>query len=358
MMRRLQLRLSQNFGLVLGVSLFLLLYVGYSFMHPQGGSGSVFIQNINEAMGLAFVAMAQTVPVLVSGLDLSVGPLMMMINCLASELVIGSGYEIAFGIVVCLIAGLAAGFLNGCIVVYGRIQPIIATLATGAIYIGIALFMRPQPGGEVDADLSWALTNDVKELFYTYGWFGWGDNPPAWFANTIGGIPMALVILLAVVLLVWIPFRRSVTGRGCYAVGSNEQAAYMSGVRVQRSKLAAFTLAGFFAACAGLFLGFQTGSGNADAAQAGGYTLNSIAGVVIGGTSLFGGVGGAIGSIFGAFVLRTISFFFRVIDENSWVGFLYDPLLQPLFEGIVLLLAVGIGAARVFRVRNRLSLFG
>lgn len=131
----------------------------------------------------------------------------------------------------------------------------------------------------------------------------------------------------------------------------------MSGVRIDRSKLAAYTLAGLFAACAGLYLSFQTASGSADAAQAGGYTLNSIAAVVIGGTSLFGGTGGAIGSIFGAGVLRAISFFFRVIDEDSWIGFLYDPLLQPLFEGVVLLLAVGLGAARVFRVRNRLSLF-
>jgi ribose transport system permease protein len=168
---------------------------------------------------------------------------------------------------------------------------------------------------------------------------------------------MPLLLLLGVIFLVWVPFRKSVLGRGCYAVGSNEQAAYMSGVRIDRSKLAAYTLGGFFAGCAGLYLSFQTASGSADAAQAGGYTLNSIAAVVIGGTSLFGGSGGVIGSIFGAGVLRSISFFFRVIDEDSWIGFLYDPLLQPLFEGVVLLLAVGLGAARVFRVRNRLSLF-
>lgn len=352
-MNALKIRLSQNLGLVFAIGLFLALYIVYSSLHPRGGTSMLFVQNLNESLALIFVAMAQTVPVLVAGLDLSVGPLMMLVNCVASETMSGSGGQIILGIVLCLFTGLAGGFLNGCIVVYGRLQPIIVTLATGAVFIGVALFLRPQPGGDVDSDLGWALTNDVNELVYTYI----SEQPPAWFEQSIGLIPMPLILLLGVVLLVWVPFRRSVLGRGCYAVGSNEQAAYMSGVRINRSKLAAYTLAGFFAACAGLYLSFQTSSGNADAAQAGGYTLNSIAAVVIGGTSLFGGTGGAIGSIFGALVLRSISFFFRVVDENSWIGFLYDPLLQPLFEGLVLLLAVGIGAARVFRVRNRLSLF-
>jgi ribose transport system permease protein len=148
-----------------------------------------------------------------------------------------------------------------------------------------------------------------------------------------------------------------VTGRGCYAIGSAEGAAYMSGLNVARSKLAAYTMGGLFAGFGGLYLAIQTGSGNADIPQAGGYTLQSIAAVVIGGTSLFGGVGGAFGSLVGALVLRSISFCFRVFDADGPVGFLANPLLQPIFEGVILLLAVSIGAARVFRVKNRLSLF-
>ena len=108
----------------------------------------------------------------------------------------------------------------------------------------------------------------------------------------------------------------------------------MSGLPIDRAKLAAFTMAGLFAGLGGLFLALQTSSGNADIPQAGAYTLNSIAAVVIGGTSLLGGTGAPIGSIFGAFVLRTISFEFRIFDV--------DPLLQPLFEGIVLLAAVSL----------------
>jgi len=253
---------------------------------------------------------------------------------------------IIIGIVICLAIGTLAGLLNGLVVVYGRIQPIIATLATGAIYIGIALFLRPQPGGKIDEDLNWALTNSLGDFASTVHIFNDGADP--WFAS-IAWIPTPFVLLVAIAIIVWAPFRRSVTGRTVYAIGSAEGAAYMSGLDVNRARIAAFTLGGFFAACGGLFLAIQTSSGNADLPQAGTYTLNSIAAVVIGGTSLLGGTGGAIGSIFGALILRVISFFFRIFD--------IAPLLQPLFEGIILLAAVSIGALRVLRVKNTLELF-
>jgi ribose transport system permease protein len=353
-MKDLRLRIAQNGGLWLAIALFAAIYGLYSVLHPKGGTVDLFVQNSNESFVLIMVAMAQTVPVLTGGLDLSTGPLMTMVNCLASTLVSGSAQEIALGILAALAAGALAGFVNGCIVVFGRIQPIIATLATGAIYMGIALFLRPTPGGTVDSDLSWVITNAFSEMDATYGWFP--DGVPGWFANGVGRIPVPILLLVLIVALVWLPFRNTVTGRGCYAIGSSEQAAYMSGLSIGRSKLAAYALGGFFAGCGGLYLALQTGSGNADIAQAGSYTLNSIAAVVIGGTSLFGGSGGAIGSIFGAMVLRSISFCFRVFEPDSLVGFLANPLLQPIFEGLILLLAVSLGAARVFRVKNRLSL--
>ena len=354
-MKNLRLRLSQSIGLWVAVGLFAVLYVLYSSLHPKGWSVDVFVQNSNESFALIMVSMAQTVPVLTGGIDLSVGAMMTLVNCLASNTVSGSPGQIVLGIVLCLLAGLLAGFVNGCIVVYGRIQPIIATLATGAVYVGIALFLRPSPGGKIDDDISWVSTNAMSEMAGTYGWFG--GNPPGWFAHGVGLLPVPILLILLIVLAVWVPFRNTVTGRGCYAIGSAEGAAYMSGLNVARSKLAAYTMGGLFAGLGGLYLAIQTGSGNADIPQAGAYTLNSIAAVVIGGTSLFGGSGGAIGSVFGALVLRAISFCFRVFDTNGPLGFLANPLLQPIFEGIILLLAVSVGAARVFRVKNRLTLF-
>ena len=354
-MKDLRLRLAQSSGLWLAIGLFSVLYVFYSALHPKGFSVDLLVENTNESLALIFVAMAQTVPVLTGGLDLAAGAEMTLVNCLGSTLLDGSATQIAFGMVVCLLAGMACGLVNGLIVVFGRIQPIIATLATGAVYIGISLILRPTPGGKVDGDVSWVASNALSEMATTYGWFP--DGAPGWFEHGVGLIPVPFLILLAVILLVWLPFKNTVTGRGCYAIGSAEGAAYMSGLKVWRSKLAAYVMGGFFAGCAGLYLALQTGTGNAAIPQAGVYTLNSIAAVVIGGTSLFGGTGGAIGSVFGALVLRAITFCFRVVDPDGSVGFLANPLLQPIFEGLILLLAVSVGAARVFKVRNRLALF-
>jgi ribose transport system permease protein len=326
-MREVRLWLVQNYGLLLSILLFVLMFALYIGNYSAGLTVPVAETASNKGVLLALVAMAQTLPVLTGGLDLSVGMIFIMTNCIASAIVQGNAWQTALGVIAVLAAGTAAGLINGAIVVWGRLQPIITTLATGAIYYGIALLIRPIPAGDVNEDLADFMTGEVFQV-----------------------IPTALVLLVLIVLLVWMPFRRTVIGRGCYAAGSAEGAAYMSGVQIGASKLAAYTLAGFLCAVAGLMLTFVTYSGEASAAIGGTYTLNSIAAVVIGGTSLYGGSGGAIGSIFGAFVLRTIEDLLFVFD--------LPPLWQPLFQGVILLLAVSLGAARVFRIRNRLELFG
>jgi ribose transport system permease protein len=298
----------------------------YVSNHPAGLTAGVATTAANKGVLLALVAMAQTLPVLTAGLDLSVGMVFVLANCLASTLVVGSPVETAVGLVAVLCAGLLCGLLNGVIIVYGRLQPIITTLATGAIYYGLALILRPVPGGDVNSDLADALTGQLP-----------------------GGIPASLVVIVAVVMLVWLPYRRSVLGRAAYAVGSSETAAFMSGVPIDRAKLLAYALSGLLAAIAGLMLTFITYSGEASSAIGGTYTLNSIAAVVIGGTSLFGGSGSAVGSIFGAFVLRTIGDLLFVFD--------LEPFWQPLVQGIILLAAVSLGAFRLLRMRNRLDIF-
>ena len=338
--------LQQNVGFATALLLLVVIYLLYNMLHPRGFSSAVAVQNANETAAIAFLAMAQTLPVLLGGLDLSVGAVMTLTNCIASVMVNGSPAEIVFGMVVTLLSGTAFGLMNGLIVVYGRIQPIIATLATGAIAIGLALIVRPKPGGDVDGDLGWALTNSVWDFADTYGLADGGD---AWWLRPFADIPMPLIVVVLVTALVWVPFRRTVSGRTVYAIGSAEGAAFMSGLPIARAKIAAFTLGGFFAACGGLYLAIQTSSGNADLQQAGAYTLNSIAAVVLGGTSLLGGVGGAVASLVGAAILRVISFYFRILD--------IDPLLQPLIEGVVLLIAVSFGAFRTLRVKNKLDLF-
>jgi ribose transport system permease protein len=318
--------LAERRGPLIAAGLFVVMFAVFASKHPAGFSANIVNTAANKGALLAFVAMAQTIPVLTSGLDLSVGMVFVLSNCLASTLVTGSLLHSALGVVAVLGTGLFCGALNGAIVVFGRLQPIIATLATGAMYYGAALFLRPAPGGEINEEFADFMTGSLA-----------------------GGIPFSIILLAGVVLIFWIPYRRSVLGRAAYAIGSSEQAAYMSGVPVATAKFLTYVVAGLFASIAGLLLTCLTYSGEANVLLGGSYTLSSIAAVVVGGTSLYGGSGGAIGSIFGAFVLRTIGDLLFVFDM--------DPLWQPLFLGIVLLLSVGVGSFRLLGIKNRLDLY-
>ncbi|MBX3584653.1 MAG: ABC transporter permease [Rhizobiaceae bacterium] len=318
---------AEQKGTLLALGIFLVMFIIYTSNHPAGFTANVVQTASNKGVLLAFVAMAQTLVVITAGIDLSVGMIFLLTNCLASWLVVGGPVETTLGVIAVLLVGVLCGALNGAIVIYGRLQPIVATIATGAMYFGIALLLRPFPGGSVNEDLADALTG---RLF--------------------GVIPASLVTLLATVLIIWVPFSRSVYGRAAYAAGSSEVAAYMSGVPIKRGKFLAYVLAGLLASFGGLFLTFFTYTGEAAYASGNAYTLFSIAAVVLGGVSLFGGRGSVIGAIFGAFAFRTIGDLLFVFD--------LDPLWQPLFQGVVLLLAVSLGAFALFRVKNRLEWFG
>lgn len=319
-------RLRAHRATLSAAAIFILLFALYIGKHQVGWTTPVLTTAANKGVLLAIVAMAQTLVVLTGGIDLSVGMVFVLANCVASHLVIGTPLQTAMGVVAVLLTGTLCGLVNGVIIVFGRLQPIITTLATGIVYYGLALGLRPVPGGNVQADLADALTDALP-----------------------GGIPAMLAVLLAVVVLIWIPYRRSTLGRSALAIGSSEAATYMSGVSIGRTKIVTYTLAGLLASVGGLLLTFVTFSGEASSAIGSVYTLNSIAAVVIGGTVLSGGAGSAIGSIFGAFALRTIGDLLFVFD--------LEPLWQPLFQGIVLLTAVSFGAVRLLGVRNRLDLY-
>ncbi len=326
-MRDWRYRFDQHKATLSAALVFVVIFGIYAANHPAGFSANVVQTAANKGVLLALVAVGQTFVVLTAGIDLSLGAIFILADCLASWIVIGSPLMTGLGIVGVLLAGLACGAVNGALVIYGRLQPIVATIATGAIYFGLALALRPNPGGDINGDLADALT---------------GQGP--------GGVPVSVVALVVIMLLVWVPFRRSVLGRAAYAAGSAEVSAYMSGAPVARAKFLAYCMAGLFAALGGLMLAFFTYSGEASSTNAATYTLNSIAAVVIGGVSLFGGSGSAVGAIFGALIFRTINDLLFVFD--------LDPLWQPLFLGLVLLLAVSLGSLRLLRVRNRLELFG
>jgi ribose transport system permease protein len=327
-MRDWRFHLAEARGTLTALAIFIAMFSLYVANHPAGFTANVVQTVANKGVLLALVAMAQTLVVLTAGIDLSVGMIFILCNCVASYVVAGSAVATAFGVVGVLGLGALCGAINAAIVIFGRLQPIVTTIATGAVYFGLALWIRPYPGssGDFNSGFADALTGKIFDV-----------------------IPASVVVLIGVVAVVWLPFRRSVLGRTAYAVGSSELAAYMSGMPIRRAKFLAYVLAGVLAGVGGLFLTFFTYSGEASVANGNTYTLYSIAAVVLGGVSLFGGRGSAVGAIFGALAFRAIGDLLFVFD--------FDPLWQPLFQGVVLLLAVSIGSARLFQVRNRLELF-
>lgn len=309
---------------LLALAALVALLAAFLLIHPKGASIGVFTVWSNQGGALALLAVGQTIVIFTRGIDLSVGPIMALANCTASVVVNGSPSQVASGVVLVVLVGLGCGVVNGLVVVVGRMQPIIATLATGAIYSGVALLVRPAPGGDIDEGLSDLLTG-----------------------NILGLVPTSLALVLLLTLAIWKPVSRTQTGRTILAVGSAEHSAFMSGLPIERAKIGAYALGGLFAALGGLFLGFQTLGGDPSIGLP--YTLNSIAAVVLGGVALSGGVGSPLGAALGAFILKTISglMFFSGLP----------PLAQPFFEGAILAIAIALGALGMLRVRSRLERF-
>jgi len=189
-------RLREHKGTLLAFVAFVAMFAIYAGNHPAGLTVNVATTAANKGVLLAIVAMAQTLVVLTAGIDLSVGMVMVLANCLASVVVVGSASTTMLGVLAVLVVGCLCGAINASIVIVGRLQPIVTTIATGSIYYGLALALRPVPGGDVNGTLASALTG---QLF--------------------GIVPASLVLLLGVVAIVWLPFRRSTIGRAAYAVG-------------------------------------------------------------------------------------------------------------------------------------------
>lgn len=290
----------------------------------------------NSGMTLAAAGFGQTLVVLTGGIDLSLGPMVSLTNSLVSATTDNEAprRSMALAAALALLVGAVGGLINGLLVAYGRLQPIIVTLATASIWTGIALYVRPDPGGFVPPGFVELLAGQAfrEPLALPFGLI-W-DRP----------LPRSLFLVIGLVV-VWLLFRRTGLATRIYAVGSSEGAAYMSGVDVARTKIWAYTLAGLAAGVAGLATSAQTATGNALAGNA--VTLNAIAAVVLGGASLAGGRGSYLGTLAGAYVIALIPsvlFFFEV-----------SVFYQQLFQGSILLLAVAVGALGILRVRNRLE---
>jgi len=313
--------LAQNIGLALAVGMLLACIIAYCVVffaqqHSLPG-GFEITSTVNNTMPLMLAGIAQTLVVLTRGIDLSVGGVIDLTNATAA-ITLGSspGSMVLWSVVVLLIGG-ACGLMNGLLVGIGRLQPILVTLATLSIYQGLAIRVLPQPGGQVPPGYTAALANTSA--------------------------PWALIYVVALAVG-WSAFRRTRLGVAVFAIGNDPQAAQANGIAARRAVILAYTLGGVLSGAGGLFLAASATAG--DATTGNGFTLTSIVAVVLGGISLFGGRGSAIGAIMGAFVINMIVniLFFSHID----------PLYQAFYEGLFLVVAVlgANGIGRLVRARR------
>lgn len=287
-----------------------------------------FVSPLNMGQLLAgsaviiLVGLAQLLVVITGGIDLSIGSVVALGTVVISFFGQAGPAYFALGAVLALLAGLLVGAVNGVLVTRLGLPPVIATLVTSIAIVGVAQVMRPAPGGSATGDIMTAI------------------------GTTIGGVPLVLVIALAIAGLLWWAIQRTALGRGLRASGSDPVKANRMGVIVPRMRFLAAVAAGLLAAIAGLILYTRTGIGDANTGQA--LTLTSVTAIVIAGASIFGGSGSAIAVAAAGLLLQTIT------NSLSYLGLSLS--WQYWLQGVFVILAALIPIiARVRRARSDAS---
>jgi len=275
---------------------------------------SNIVNMLQRSVALGIVSAGQTVAILAGSLDLSVAFLISLSSLVTAEVMDGSDANIVPAVVAVLALGIVVGLGNGLIITKLRVNAFIATLGTGLIIKGYMDNRYDGPAG--------AIPEGFEELGY----------------RRFGVIPVSVFLLLAVVLVIYLLLRYTRFGFRLYAVGGDEEVSRLSGVRTHRTIIAAHVVCSLCAVLTGLFLASRLGSGTPTVGQDGGYDLESIAAVVLGGTALAGGRGGVLGTLGGVFILAVLDNTFNQLELNAF--------LKDVVRGVILIAAIAVYARR------------
>jgi ribose transport system permease protein len=280
------------------------------------------VRNINAYAPLVLMAMGQAMVLITGNVDLSCGANLSMQVCILTYVMkAGEPVTGVYALIICFAAAIAVGLLNGFGVGFLRIQPIVLTFATSYMCLGTALFIRPTPGGQSTA---WF------RVFYN---FGAVDSLPEWLKNFGAYFPPVLFLVILACAL-WFVISRTRTGRYIYAVGSNRENAYASGIGTVKVQFAAYVVNSVLVFLVAVFFAAQNQSG--DARMGDPMTLRVIASAVIGGVSLSGGQGSVYFAILGALTLSLV---------NKAIFFANIPnAYQMLVNGIIVIVAISSSA--------------
>jgi ribose transport system permease protein len=269
---------------------------------------------LQRTVALGFVAIGQTLVLLVGSIDLSVANLVSLSAVLASHIMNGSSDMIVPGILAALAAAAVVGLINGLLVATFNVSPLIATLGMALILQGVLSTAYEH------------LQGSAPQIFQVLAY------------GKVASVPYAVLFLIVVALAVGVVLARSVAGARLYSVGGNRLSARLSGIRTTRVIVAAHVAASLAAAIAGLYLASRLGKGTPWVGRDGGYDLDSIAVVVIGGTLLSGGKGGLAGTLAGVVVFSTIDAVFNMLQ--------LDPFLGQILRGLIVVASVAVYTAR------------
>lgn len=261
---------------------------------------------------LGMVAIGQTFALLLGGVDLSIGALVGAITVFLASFLEWQPDLIWVAVPAALCIGACVGALNGALTIVLRVHPLIVTLGIASVIFGLTLMYRKQPGGSVPVVF--------EELAYGSLW----------------GIPIPAIALIAVFVLVGVWLQRSQYGRMIYFVGGDENAARLNGIPINRVKILAYSLAGFFSALAAVFLTAKTGVGDPRIGTA--LTLQSITPVIVGGTILAGGRGGVFGTFLGVLLVSSLNNLLNFAGVSSY--------WQWVIQGGIIIAAVGLHKAK------------
>ncbi|WP_327717218.1 substrate-binding domain-containing protein [Streptomyces sp. NBC_00490] len=265
-----------------------------------------------QAAVTAILAFGVTFVIVSAGIDLSVGSVAALSATVLAWSATSEGVPVFLAVLLAVATGIACGLVNGFLISYGKLPPFIATLAMLSVARGLSLVISQ--GSPI------AFPGSVSHL---------GDTLGSW-------LPVPVLVMVAMGLVTAFVLGRTYIGRSMYAIGGNEEAARLSGLRVQRQKLAIYAFSGLFAAAAGIVLASRLSSAQPQAAQ--GYELDAIAAVVIGGASLAGGTGKASGTLIGALILAVLRNGLNLLSVSAF--------WQQVVIGVVIALAVLLDTVR------------
>jgi ribose transport system permease protein len=264
------------------------------FLQPNMFALDTLNSNMRVFLPLILLAVGQAIVLLGGGIDISVGGVVSIVNTILATRVglDGSPEKMVQFVLIALLAGALAGAINGFFIAFLRLQPIITTYATSFLYAGFALFILPNPGGGIPAD--------VANLYRT---------------STPLGLPLAFYVI-GLVLLIWLYLSSTRYGKYLFAVGGKAEAAYETAVPVTLVRFSTYVISGLMAALGGIAITMLSGSGNAEIG--GPMTLNSITAAVIGGNAFSGGIGGVTGPVMGAMILSLIQNIISFARIDTW----------------------------------------